>query len=223
MIGTYDNLSYFTDDSSFIYHINNGISEPYPRELSIVKKYLKLYPTCNNTCIDVGGHIGTISIPYSRMFNKIISFEPNTKSYNFFVENIKMNNISNIMLYNKGVYNKNTTCKVIQHDLGNSGCFYIKECDKHDINSIEVIKLDDMIDNNSKVDFIKIDTEGSELQVLEGAINLISTYKPLIQVETNQCSGKYFGYNKERIHEFMKQHDYKIFDDDGNNPLFMCK
>jgi FkbM family methyltransferase len=134
-----------------------------------------------------------------------------------------MNNINNIMLYNKGVYNKNTTCKVIQHDLGNSGCFYIKECDKNDINSIEVIKLDDIIDNNSKVDFIKIDTEGSELQVLEGAINLISTYKPLIQVETNQCSGKYFGYNKERIHEFMKQHDYKIFDDDGNNPLFICK
>ena len=53
MIGTYDNLSYFTDDSSFIYHINNGISEPYPRELSIVKKYLELYPSCNNNCVDV--------------------------------------------------------------------------------------------------------------------------------------------------------------------------
>ena len=37
MIGNYDNLSYFTDDSSFMYDINNGISEPYPRELSIVK------------------------------------------------------------------------------------------------------------------------------------------------------------------------------------------
>jgi FkbM family methyltransferase len=220
MIGTHDNLRYLTDDSIFIHHINRGLSEPYPRELAIVKKYLELYPSCNHTCIDVGGHIGTTSLPYSRLFSKIIAFEPNTKSYNFFIDNIKLNNIDNITLYNKGVFNKTTTCNVIQHNSDNSGCFYIQECDT---GSIEVVKLDDIIDDADVVDFIKIDTEGSEFQVLEGANHLISLHKPLIQVETNHCSSKYFGYDKEKIYEFMKQHDYTIFDDDGNNPLFMCK
>lgn len=223
MIAEYDNIRYMTDDSNFLWHINNGMSEPYPRELEIVKKYLDIYPTCNNTFIDVGGHIGTTSIPYAKLFKNVIAFEPNKKSYNFFVENIKNNNINNITLYNKGVFNKNTNCKVIQHEGGNSGCFYIKECNENDENSIEVVKLDDIISDNYIIDFLKIDTEGSELYVLEGAINIITKYKPLIQIETNVCSNKYFGYDKEKIFEFMYKNNYKIFDTDDNNPLFYCK
>ena len=219
-IAKYDNLSYYTDDDSFVWHINNGKSEPYTRELEIVKKYLKKYPTLNNTFIDVGGHIGTTSLPYSRLFKNGISFEPNKKSFNYFLQNLKINNINNVTLYNQGVYNKTTTCNVIKHAGGNSGCFYIQECDKNDINAIEVIKLDDLCINNINIDFIKIDTEGSELYVLEGSIDLINKYKPLIQVETNECSDKYFGYNKDKIFDFMKHNGYKVFDDNGSNPFF---
>jgi len=219
MIASYDNFKYYTDDHIFLWHINNGKTEPYPRELDLVKKYLNMFPTNNDVCIDIGGHIGTTSFPYSRLFKNVISFEPNKKSYDFFNKNINLNLITNIHLFNKGVYNKNTTCKVIQHDGGNSGCFFIKECDKNEDDSIDVIKLDDL-NINGKVDFIKIDTEGSELYVLEGSIDLINKCKPLIQVETNSCSDKYFGYNKDKIYEFMKQNNYSIFDDDGNNPLF---
>jgi hypothetical protein len=46
--------------------------------------------------------------------------------------------------------------------------------------------------NNSST----IDTEGSELFVLEGAYDLILENKPLINLETNQCSEMYFGYKK---------------------------
>ena len=219
---TYDNLIYYTNDDAFIWHINNGKSEPYPRELNIVKNYLNLFPSCNSIMIDVGGHIGTTAIPYSKLFKNVLAFEPNKESYQYFIENIKANNIDNIVLENKGVYNKNTYCKVVQHNDVNSGCFYIKECEEEEIDSIKVIKLDD-IDITDNVDFIKIDTEGSEIYVLEGAIELIRKYKPLIQVETNECSNKYFGYNKEIIYEFMKQNEYEIFDDDGSNPLFYCK
>ena len=222
MIATYDNLSYLTDDEGFIQSINQGRSEPYPRELGIVKRYLEMYPTCNNICIDIGGHIGTTSLPYSRLFNKVFAFEPNKKSYDFFIENIKINNIDNVTVYNKGVYNKNTNCNVIKHGE-NSGCFYITECNNNEPNAVEVIKLDDITDNNSNVDFLKIDTEGSELQILEGALNIITTFKPLIQVETNCCSMKYFGYAKDKIYDFMRQNNYKIFAADESNPLFYNK
>lgn len=215
---SYDGFSYQTDDPVFLWHIDNGRSEPYPRELAIVKSYLERFPTRNNICIDVGGHIGTTSLPYSRLFSKIIAFEPNVKSYHYFVQNIKLNAVSNVELHNKGAYNKNTYCTVLHHGE-NSGCFYIKECDDSVLDSIEVVKLDDF-GIQGAVDFIKIDTEGSELQVLEGAVDLIDKYKPLVQVETNYCSTQYFGYDKERIYEFFRQREYKIFDDDGNNPIF---
>lgn len=221
MFATYDNLTYFTDDNIFINSIKNGQSEPYPRELDIIKKYLNIYPECNNTFIDIGGHIGTTSLVYSRLYKNVIAFEPNKKSYDFFVKNIKYNDIENVKVYNKGIFNKKKNCVLVEHKGGNSGCFYIKECEKSD-STIEVVKLDD-IDIQSKVDFIKIDTEGSELQVLESSLNIINKYRPLIQVETNFCSNEYFGYGKERIFEFMKQNGYEVFDDDGNNPLFYSK
>ena len=40
MLASYDGLSYYTNDEAFIWHINNGLCEPYPRELNLVKSYL---------------------------------------------------------------------------------------------------------------------------------------------------------------------------------------
>jgi FkbM family methyltransferase len=220
MEAKWDGFTYLVEDSVFQWHINNGRSEPYPRELNIVKSYLNDYPECNNIFIDVGGHVGTTSLPYSRLFKEVIAFEPNPVSYDLFKKNIEINNNKNIQVYNKGVYNKTTECTIIKHG-SNSGCYYIKECDKSEL-STPVIKLDDLT-YDKPVDFIKIDTEGSEFFVLEGGYNLISENKPLINIETNKCSNLYFGYDKERIFELLKSLDYKVLNDDGNNPLFYCK
>jgi hypothetical protein len=220
MEATWDGFTYLVEDDVFQWHINNGASEPYPRELELVKSYLSNFPERNNIFIDVGGHVGTTSLPYSRLFKEVIAFEPNTVSYDFFQKNIKINNVNNVTTYNKGVYNKSIDCIVSKHG-SNSGCYYIKECEKGE-NTISTVRLDDMT-FDKPVDFIKIDTEGSELFVLEGGHNLISENKPLINIETNGCSDRYFGYNKERIFEFLHSLDYKVYNDDGNNPLFYCE
>ena len=220
MEATWDGFKYIVEDSGFQWHINNGMSEPYPRELRIVQSYLTAYPNCNNIFIDVGGHVGTTSLPYSRLFTEIIAFEPNPVSYDLFIKNIQTNNINNIRVYNTGVHSKSTDCTIVKHG-SNSGCYYIQECKKSE-HTIPVIKLDDLT-YDKPVDFIKIDTEGSEIFVLEGAYNVLSEYKPLLNIETNSCSERFFGYNKERIFEYLKSLDYKVLDDDGNNPLFYCK
>lgn len=222
----YDSLYYYCDDPVFIWHINNGQCEPYPRELNIVKSYLESFPDCNRGFIDVGGHIGTQSLPYSKLFQKVFAFEPNKPSYELFLKNIDVNSAKNVTVYNKGAYNKTGNCKVVQHSADNTGCFYIQECDASDSGSVPVVKIDDFMLGNEcdvPIDFLKIDTEGSELYVLEGACETITKYKPLIQVETNQSSKTYFGYDKERVFDFMRQNEYRVFDDDGNNPLFFGK
>ena len=215
---SYDNLTYYTDDDIFIWHINNGRSEPYVRELDIVKFYLHAHPSRNNTFIDVGAHIGTTSLPYSRLYKHVLGFEPNSQSYDLFLKNIEENSVTNITPFNKGVFNKTMNCKVVRHGE-NSGCYYIKECDQNETDSIEVIRLDDM-HIMEQVDFLKIDTEGSELQVLEGAVELIKKNRPLIQVETNYCSTWYFGYDQTSIYKFMEDLEYNILHNDGHNPIF---
>lgn len=75
----------------------------------------------------------------------------------------------------------------------NSGCYYIKESEQ----GIDTIRLDDMVFDRP-VDFLKIDTEGSELYILEGAYDLLVKDKPLINIEMNGHSNRFFGYDKEK-------------------------
>jgi FkbM family methyltransferase len=221
MKASWDGFTYNLDDPDFVWSINNGRTEPYTRELAIVKSYLKHFPSCNHTYIDVGGHIGTTSFAYSRLFENVLAFEPNKKSYDFFVQNIELNGVKNVKVVNKGAFNKTTSVSVVHHGP-NSGCYYIKETEKSP-SSIDTVRLDDL-EFDSPVDFIKVDTEGSELFVLEGAKNMIAKYKPLIQIETNECSDRFYGYNKDRIFEFLASMGYKVLDDDNSgNPFFFCK
>ena len=85
---------------------------------------------------------------------------------------------------------------------------------KSDNANDKTITLDEL-NINSKIDFIKIDTEGSELYVLEGVINTINKNKPLIQVETNKLSEINFNYNKLKIYNFLYNLGYVIYDDDN--------
>ena len=72
---SFNGYTYFTNDPVFIYHINNGITEPYPVDLEIVNKYFKMFPHKNGTYIDVGAHIGTTIIPYLPS-SSFFRFEP---------------------------------------------------------------------------------------------------------------------------------------------------
>jgi FkbM family methyltransferase len=217
MYATYDNFTYYTNDHGFIWHINNGKSEPYPRELDIVKRWIQTSKR-SNIMIDVGGHIGTTSLPYSRLFDKVYTYEPNPESYQFLTTNIRINNVTNITPKHCGVGSRSSKCKVVLHGGNNSGCFYTQDSEE----GIDVITLDqELYDNPYSIDFIKIDTEGSELYVLQGGEQLIKTYKPLIQVETNQCSEQYFKYSSDAIYSWLFNIGYTIFDSDQNNPFFI--
>jgi FkbM family methyltransferase len=215
-MSTFDNITYEGACPGFHSYIISGRSQPYPRELKLVKKYMDMFPNKNNTYLDIGGHIGTTALPYAKIFKNIIVYEPNVVSYNHLVNNIKINKCTNIIAKPVGVSNVISKAIVVKHGA-NSGCYYIK--DSTEDTAIDIIRLDDEKIDDS-VDFIKIDTEGNELYVLMGAKELIQKYKPLIQVETNKTSNKLFNYDKQEIFKFMTDIGYKVFDDNGNDPLF---
>ena len=84
------------------------------------------------------------------------------------------------MAYNNAVSNEKKLVIVKKWTNRNSGCFTI--IPTNSINyTIETITIDEL--EISDVDFIKIDVEGVELDVLKGSVNTINKYKPLLQVE----------------------------------------
>lgn len=69
-----------------------------------------------------------------------------------------------------------------------------------------------------KVDFISVDTEGLDLEVIKG--NDWSKYRPtIVCVETHNEQGDSINY-REKIHEFMRAQDYKLAYDTGLNSIF---
>ena len=228
-VAKYDNLYYLTNDPVFYEGINHGHSEPYPKHLDMVKKYLKMFPHKNRTYIDVGTHIGSTIIPYSRLFQKVIGYEPHPDNYKFATHNIRLNSITNATIYPYGLFHKESKGIMKMHVGNNSGCYYFSPFDLLNDGGfmrdklIECKRLDDDITilDNIDVDFLKIDVHGSELCVLQGAKNTILRCKPLIQIETNSHAKDIYGIENRETIQYLFDLGYRYFDNsDGVNPFF---
>jgi FkbM family methyltransferase len=71
-------------------------------------------------------------------------------------------------------------------------------------------KLDDEIPRDLRIDLIKIDVEGAELQVLEGAINLIRNHQPIVVFEFGLGASNHYGTTPEKLFEFFERVNMKI-------------
>jgi len=134
--------------------------------------------------IDIGANIGLHSLRFSKLFDQVESFEPFSVNYECLKKNTKT--FSNINLPNKGlgsVVTKKTI--MLPEDSSNSGAPSIVDFVNTDrkiiAEEIEVSILDDF---NFQPNFIKIDTQGFEMEILKGAVNTLNTHKPVLVIET---------------------------------------
>ena len=146
----------------------------------------KLPDAKNSTVLDIGANIGNHSIFFAKMFKKVYAFEPNPVTYE--VLKINCNFISetkNVEPFNFGLSNINGTLPfLINHsNIGGSAIANNEETSENIID-VSVKKLDDLtIMNNTTIALIKLDVEGHELKVLQGAKNTLSKNKPAILFE----------------------------------------
>ena len=138
-------------------------------------------------CIDVGGFKGEYTSMYAGLFEKVETFEPNQKLWDVFNNNTKYH--TNITLHKLGVSNYVGSTDFYINDV-NEGMSsivhkYVFELDNsNDFKSsakINLTTIDSMKFTN--VDFIKIDAEGADTRVIQGALKTINAYKPTIQTE----------------------------------------
>lgn len=157
----------------------------------------------NKTIIDVGANIGNHTIYFSKICNakKVISFEPQKNIFSILKKNVELNNCSkNVKLYNMGIGEQYQHADVEVIDINNYGSSRLK---KDSDGSVEINTLDNMAYNKfGKIDMLKIDVEGMELEVLKGSINILKKYKPLIYVEA--ASNVEF----ENASKFLKKYNY---------------
>ena len=76
---------------------------------------------------------------------------------------------------------------------------------------IDLTTLDDAIDPARTVDLIKIDVEGAELFVLQGATRILSHDRPSLLFESTHSGLELWGLKPEQIFDFLARHEYRVF------------
>jgi FkbM family methyltransferase len=177
----------------------------YPYERHELKTIVGLLDN-PKTIIDIGANIGWYSMCLADTFPKasIHAFEPIPETFKFLTRNIK-NNKFNVSVYPYALSSiEGTVTFNYLSDIPGASTMV-----KNGNVKVKTLLLDGF--DFEDVDFIKIDTEGSELMVLEGAIDTIIKYKPLIMCEMLRKWTKRFNYTPNDIIEFMERIGYKCY------------
>ncbi|HPM21228.1 MAG TPA: FkbM family methyltransferase [Thermotogota bacterium] len=145
--------------------------------------------------IDIGANVGNHSFYFKNICNakRLIAFEPLLDNLDL----LKLN-CNNIEIQPYAISNINSIGNLMVPDLlNNSGIARISNSG----NRVELKTLDFF--NFKNVTFIKIDVEGHELQVLEGATKTINKYKPQLLIEIHN------GINIVDILKYLPNYKYE--------------
>lgn len=196
-------------------HLLGDVYEP--DTISAIRHYVKK----NNTCIDVGANIGAITFALADSVGedgKVYAFEPGPQIYSRLIANIGLNSFVKriIIPLNLGISNVVTELYWAEDPgyLGNAGFLVDKEKWTNGV-MVSVTTLDiffkDYLENNNRIDFIKIDVEGLEYEVILGAEKIIEQFKPIIFYETAISIEKQRPMILKNIEDRLLHHDYKLY------------
>lgn len=177
----------------------------------------------SDTILEAGAFDGTDTVRLARMVpqGKVISFEPNPPRYAQLCEKTK--NLSNVSTYPFALSSKNEeatfyVCYGTQHDPiyeGASSLLPPAESMKihyqGPIIKVPSYKLGDWCKEHhqTKIDFMWLDLEGAELQVLSNALRILSTVKA-IYVETNFYEFREGMTQYADLKEFLEKNEFRL-------------
>ena len=137
-----------------------------------------------NTILDIGASIGYYTLLSSYLVGnkgKVFAFEPDPTNLFYLEKHITLNRLTNVTLIKSAVSDNNG---FLYFEKGSgSGTGHISSTGNVKVNTIT---LDEFIRNHQIIpDFIKIDVEGAEFQVLSGAKTILNEYHPTLFLSTH--------------------------------------
>jgi len=147
------------------------------------KGYEKFRKICtSDIVVDVGAHVGLFSIKAASQAKCVLAIEPCKFNFELLLKNIRANHADNVTAVNAAVFNYDGTVNLFMQ--GQSGMHSTVKQSREAI-PIRAVKLDSLLEESrfGKVTFLKIDTEGAEKQVLEGASHTITRDRPYVVME----------------------------------------
>src|SRR5215211_1780142 len=156
-------------------------------EVDIIERFT---PKQGDIVIDIGAHMGRYTIISSKRVGtegKVVAIEADPDNFEMLNRNIKLNQLTNIIPVNYAVYSKETKIKLYlpEEELGHTIYNTTMVLDRAKANEkfieVNANTLDNLLQENGieqqQVNWIKIDVEGAEFEVLKGATTILSKCK----------------------------------------------
>ena len=208
LVQTNNGLYYKTNFQDFSL-ITNEALYPIVADFNYYQHFYKVKE--NDVVIDAGANCGHLSIFFSKSVGKngiIYAFEPDSFNVKRINENILLNTdlIGNIKIEDLLLWNENKLVDFHENGTVGSSAVWIPKVAK--CVKKEAIRIDDWITNNSikKLDFIKMDIEGAEIEALEGCTETIQNLRPNFAIASYHIVNGEQTYIKVEV--FFKMHNY---------------
>jgi FkbM family methyltransferase len=180
-------------------------------------RFLAALDVSGKVVFDVGGFEGLITLFIARKAARVICYEPNSRNHARLCENLSLNRVQNVTVRRYGLGAVKTT-SVMTTDPRMAGGATLLPSISRTIEhrgvgkreEISVTTLDEDIDEAHlpDPDFIKVDVEGYELQVLQGARGLLERKRPALYLEMHGETMNEKRMNVRAIVEFLNSIGY---------------
>jgi FkbM family methyltransferase len=180
---------------------------PYePDTIALMRKRIRP----GSVAVDVGAHIGSITVPMAGVAGHVHSFEPQKKLEQELRWNVEVNGLTNVTTHRTAIGDHEGSIELrsegVEHD-GQRGIDLQGEV----VEVVPIRTLDSF--GLSDVSFVKIDVEGHQLEVLMGARKTIAESRPLLLVEM-------FGDKIDESRELLRSWGYEHTGMAGRNELW---
>ncbi len=181
-------------------------------ELSLMSKFIFE----GDVVFDIGSNIGAFTVPFAKKvgaFGEVYAFEPQKFIYEILEENVKKNKLQNVNLFNIALGKKEDNFELNDIDyseLGNFGGVGFKydnstftkniKDSKYKVNVANLNKFE----NIERCDFIKMDVEFMELDILKGGNIFLKKFRPILWIENHE-------FYPNEINKFLLQNDYNPY------------
>ena len=181
-------------------------------ELSLMSKFIMK----DDVVFDIGSNIGAFTVPFAKKvgeLGQVYAFEPQKVIYDLLQDNVNKNKLKNVKIFNIGMGKKKEELELNEIDyskVGNFGGVSFKYDSSSFTKNIKNKKYKVKITNLNefmeieKCNFMKIDVELMELDILTGGKNFLKKFRPILWIENHQ-------FYPNEINKFLLENDYNAY------------
>ena len=181
------------------------------------------------TFIDVGAHVGGITLPAASHVGpegRVLAIEPNPNTATVLRRNLTKNLLKNTTVVELACLDERKRTVFYVNDSSHSGKSSLsgRNAGSRQTVTIECDTLDSIAATHEvdRVDVVKIDVEGAELQVLKGMERLLKEFLPIVILEVEPTLLEAFSTAAPDLWAFLAAKGYRAENIDSTNVIFTC-